>query len=278
MINHDCVPNTRSYTIGDVYVVRAIDDLPAGTEITITYSPHGGTGGVSQERDLNRWLGRVCTCKQCIADDVNDKAGKEQRMKLLNARLRNTSIQAMKVHTGSMENPGPEDNLASLEKLVQDLNETYSASYNGYKVQVADYQIIIGQQVLFGFKPVQFARLWGRAIQYGKQALRNFGISLREDKSVTNGKGGKEAVKQTAPDGLCVLNAPKLMGERAITCMLQIAGLYKYLRDKQAEKDWVLAAYWTDRVITSDSKELFKERYKVVLKTLNAKAIDEVKW
>jgi hypothetical protein len=63
-INHSCCSNTAHSVIGDVLVLRATRDLPAGAELTLAYRPTDGSaaGQAALDADLHRRWAFTCTC------------------------------------------------------------------------------------------------------------------------------------------------------------------------------------------------------------------------
>lgn len=272
-LNHHCVPNTFGSTIGDLYILRAADDLQAGTQLTVSYLD-GELSFFTREQKLPRRLGQPCTCSQCQIDRAEGEASQKKRDDIYQSRVElMRSRMTIMARGGKGPMPTPEENLLAYEKIVRDMNATYPSGYGPIRFDLVEYQVLVGQQTLYAMRGRGWERQWGKAIRYGKDALRCLGVSLREDQTSNKAVG-----YHSAPAGLPILNPPKAKQEFAITCMLQMAGLSKNLGLKKAEKEWILAAYWVDQIITAPSKELFLERYKAVLTGLNAKAIDEATW
>lgn len=80
--NHCCLPNASRAFLGDMMIVRAIKDLAADEEITLTYWPPDTdhlTRRVGYGRDK---FGFWCTCLLCKADEKLDQDTRVRRQKL----------------------------------------------------------------------------------------------------------------------------------------------------------------------------------------------------
>jgi hypothetical protein len=86
LINHSCDPTCRRSFLGDLQIIRAARELPAGTELTFSYL---GTVGKAPEdsRSLNKRLldgwGFECSCPICVEDRELTPAIKNRRLELL---------------------------------------------------------------------------------------------------------------------------------------------------------------------------------------------------
>ncbi|KAF5541141.1 unc-45 like b [Fusarium napiforme] len=64
-INHSCVGNCRRSFIGDMAILRAARDIPAGTELTIPYRPSTDSESYQDvQKGLAKW-GFKCDCELC---------------------------------------------------------------------------------------------------------------------------------------------------------------------------------------------------------------------
>lgn len=81
-INHSCQSNASRSFIGDMQIVRASRDIPAGTEIVFEYAMQEPTETYHkcQER-LANW-GFRCACVTCEANKKTKKATIDRRLKL----------------------------------------------------------------------------------------------------------------------------------------------------------------------------------------------------
>ncbi|RSH90479.1 hypothetical protein EHS25_001084 [Saitozyma podzolica] len=70
LMNHSYIPNTSSFGLGDVMVVRALHDLQKGTEITTSYYP-GEETAASRFDNSVKWSFK-CDSQLCIDDAADD--------------------------------------------------------------------------------------------------------------------------------------------------------------------------------------------------------------
>jgi len=69
--NHSCRPNAAMEATRSSAVVRALMDIPAGSEVTISYLPHQLLDdGTSRRQRLQAGRGFECRCTRCIAEDL----------------------------------------------------------------------------------------------------------------------------------------------------------------------------------------------------------------
>lgn len=82
-INHSCYQNVRRSFIGDMQIVRATRDLPAGTEMAFWYVlPDSETYKERQEKLRQTW-GFQCTCVMCDEEKNTPKKMTKKREALL---------------------------------------------------------------------------------------------------------------------------------------------------------------------------------------------------
>lgn len=184
-------------------------------------------------------------------------------------------MQAFSKH-GKKGLPTPEENFATLEKVVSDMLATYPPGYPAFKPDVVEYQMHVGQQCLYAMRDCAYEQEWARAIKQSKDALRCMGIVLRAE--VSPARLAQNPILSIAPKQLPILNPPIAKAKDAISSMFHLAGLYKNFQRSRAEKEWLLAAYWVDQINAAPSKELFLRRYKDLLVKLDVKVLDEAKW
>jgi hypothetical protein len=80
-INHSCVSNVRRSFIGDMMIVRASQDLEAGTELTFWYQSPVGMSTKKLWEKLDSW-GFVCICALCNDSRETKVAVRMEREKL----------------------------------------------------------------------------------------------------------------------------------------------------------------------------------------------------
>ncbi|SCV57511.1 related to TPR domain protein [Fusarium fujikuroi] len=111
-INHSCVGNCRRSFIGDMQIVRATRDLPAGTELFFCYRlPVPFESYQETQKGLNHW-GFTCGCGLCLSKKATS-GSILQRRKVLADDLRRL-----------LDHPGS-GNEAKASRLLKALEKTY---------------------------------------------------------------------------------------------------------------------------------------------------------
>ena len=111
-INHSCDSNARRSFIGDMQIVRASRNLPAGTEITFWYHmPDHTIAYEKAQKKLENW-GFKCTCTICEQNKSTKKNVKAKRAALLQDLI------------GAFEQRDGAD-LAKAERLLAAIEKTY---------------------------------------------------------------------------------------------------------------------------------------------------------
>ncbi|KAF4973185.1 hypothetical protein FSARC_437 [Fusarium sarcochroum] len=83
-INHSCIGNCRRSMIGDMQIVRAATDLPAGAELFFYYRPPNPLESYQDvQKQLKGW-GFVCQCELCKARKKTSQTVLQRRTELYN--------------------------------------------------------------------------------------------------------------------------------------------------------------------------------------------------
>ena len=64
-INHNCRPNAEVCMEGDRGVLVALDKIPAGSEITISYIETDNINAEQRMNELNYQYYFICECEKC---------------------------------------------------------------------------------------------------------------------------------------------------------------------------------------------------------------------
>ncbi|KAG5754251.1 hypothetical protein H9Q72_006066 [Fusarium xylarioides] len=81
-INHSCVSNCRRSFIGDMQIVRATQDMSAGTELLLSYrTPCAFESYEEVQKHLSTW-GFKCACDLCKSRSKENKTALEKRHKI----------------------------------------------------------------------------------------------------------------------------------------------------------------------------------------------------
>ncbi|KAI0110844.1 TPR domain protein [Nemania sp. FL0031] len=82
-INHSCLGNCRRSFIGDMHIVRACEDLPAGTELRFPYQIPDPKATYDETQKLMSNWGFVCDCPWCLDCKSTTKKTLQKRNSLL---------------------------------------------------------------------------------------------------------------------------------------------------------------------------------------------------
>ncbi|QGI87410.1 hypothetical protein CEK25_002366 [Fusarium fujikuroi] len=86
-INHSCVNNCRRSFIGDMQIIRATQDMSAGTELLLSYrAPCSFESYEEVQHHLSRW-GFKCVCDLCKSRSKEDKKVLEKRSNIYGEAL-----------------------------------------------------------------------------------------------------------------------------------------------------------------------------------------------
>ncbi|KLO95029.1 Uncharacterized protein LW93_3727 [Fusarium fujikuroi] len=86
-INHSCVSNCRRSFIGDMQIIRATQDMSAGTELLLSYrAPCSFESYEEVQHHLSRW-GFKCACDLCKSRSKEDKKVLEKRSNIYGEAL-----------------------------------------------------------------------------------------------------------------------------------------------------------------------------------------------
>ncbi len=121
-LNHSCYYNAERSFIGDVLVLRAARDVPAGAELTIAYRATDGSGAgqAALDAELRRRWGFTCACALCA--DV-----RATRSALLATRdtMTRDILDSLGEHVNSP------DRMEVVRKKIDALAATYASSSTG---------------------------------------------------------------------------------------------------------------------------------------------------
>ncbi|MCJ1470935.1 hypothetical protein MMC07_009583 [Pseudocyphellaria aurata] len=81
-INHSCLPNVERAFIGDMIVIRAAQNLAAGSELTLSYISI--LGGIEERQNSLKVYGFQCDCRRCQIDMDTPPACHLKRDRILN--------------------------------------------------------------------------------------------------------------------------------------------------------------------------------------------------
>ncbi|KAI1262884.1 TPR domain protein [Xylariaceae sp. FL1019] len=136
-INHSCLENCHRSFIGDVQIVRATKDLPAGTELRFAYRPCAPRVTYEETQEhLSTW-GFTCDCQWCTDRNSTPNQKLQARKRLL--RILDVALDGfLKAQDG--EPPLPH----RITRLIGQVSKTYLAREGGVRLELADVLFAVG--------------------------------------------------------------------------------------------------------------------------------------
>ncbi|RSL93841.1 hypothetical protein CDV31_014539 [Fusarium ambrosium] len=131
-MNHSCVSNCRRSFIGDMQIIRATKDLPAGTELTFVYrSPEPLESYQDVQKSLSGWH-FLCGCELCLERKATPDATLEKRRAItenLKRLLNNVAF----------------SRVARARVLLSELDQTYVREEpNAPRLELSQHYIALG--------------------------------------------------------------------------------------------------------------------------------------
>lgn len=132
-MNHSCIANCTRPSIGDMMIVRATEDMPAGTELLTAYAKFELTESDEQcQKKLEQW-GFSCNCYVCE---------KKRKTPSLDRQERQVTIQVLRTLFAS---PAPL-NMVQVRRLLDQVDKTYKKSgQKRLKLELQDVYFDLGQ-------------------------------------------------------------------------------------------------------------------------------------
>ncbi|KAK2752056.1 TPR domain-containing protein [Colletotrichum kahawae] len=135
-INHSCFENCCRSFIGDVMIVRASRDMPAGTELVFCYqSPETGDDYKATQKRLSSW-GFTCDCELCL-----DKKATPKAVFLKRKALREDLIQAI---TGCGVRTSPAQERKCL-RILGELDQCYPSHEGAPRLEHWDAYVALSR-------------------------------------------------------------------------------------------------------------------------------------
>ena len=207
-MNHSCLPNAHRSFIGDLMILRAIRDIPRGTEICVAYRSDSHDVDKRHE-DLQKW-GFQCSCGLCDADVKSSAAQRSTR----NTISESICIFVQKNVITRQSRPS-NDTFAEAEVLLQQITATYPEDiYHGLP------RLAIVPMDEWFVRAYSVMGCHGKVIQYASAVLRDLGYQFR--------LGGSDVIFDRAN---CILSP------LAVDSLMYIAGVkyaqgYKLVGEK----------------------------------------------
>ncbi|KAJ3956710.1 hypothetical protein N0V92_006722 [Colletotrichum tropicale] len=177
-INHSCLENCCRSFIGDVMIVRASRDMPAGTELVFCYqSIDVGDDYKATQKRFSRW-GFTCECELCLDKKMTPKAVFMKRQ-----ALREDMLQALRGCKTSLA-----QELKAL-RLVRELDQSYPSREGALRLGSWDGYLSLGKCSLARGKMRE-------ALERTVKALEATGFIFENTSMEDMRKGSKPAIKR----------------------------------------------------------------------------------
>ena len=113
-VNHSCYSNARRSFIGDVLILRATRNIPAGQEISFWYALAKADHSFDKTQEKSQNWDLKCSCEICSHDQETSNKKKKKRAALL--KEWDVAAKHVLVETG----------LANIERLLAAIEQTYT--------------------------------------------------------------------------------------------------------------------------------------------------------
>ncbi|KAG9046747.1 hypothetical protein FS837_003768 [Tulasnella sp. UAMH 9824] len=235
LFNHSCLPNAFWYCLGDVMIIRATCNIPAGDEVFLSYGAEGDSYLSRGEDSYFRLLGS-CNCPLCVRDRQAGESVCNQREQISTDVESCTTISAVLSH-------------------IKKLEETFKgyASADQYSMFMANEQLanlyISNSNIDDGLRTL-FKRLEYLGLKVTDTSLRG---PLPGSSQTTL------PIKLTAIGGSY---AGKLLGQSGVDLCLYISNAFgEDFNDQIRASKWRLSAEWLHDKSYGGGTELFTARY-----------------
>ncbi|GFZ43667.1 hypothetical protein JCM24511_01387 [Saitozyma sp. JCM 24511] len=238
LMNHSCIPNTSSFSLGDLMVVRALHDLQKGTEITTSYFP-GDEPAASRFDKSTKWSSK-CDCQLCTDDAAEDHSRRAKMLLAEFAPLMDRSRQIF--HSFSFPRSLVESELTreDIQRFARRLDETYGIRRLAPKPDT--YQVWRVLSDHFSHCDV------GSAIETEIKGLVSVGNEV-----------ASRAQRQA--HGRTIQRLGQFGGDASVISMLLVSKMYHSIENKTDAVAWAKTAFWADEVLYGCGREVFLKRF-----------------
>lgn len=146
-INHSCVGNCRRTFIGDMQIVRATRDIPAGTELQFTYRPAKAMESYEEVQEGLKHWGFLCECKLCRERKTTPRTILKER-----AALR-------KLFGKAITGPGP-TKITKSSAILEKMEKTYSTTNSSpIRMELWDPYLAVGGHLLAAHRSAEAVKM-----------------------------------------------------------------------------------------------------------------------
>ncbi|KAG8897734.1 hypothetical protein FRC00_003862 [Tulasnella sp. 408] len=236
LFNHSCSPNASWYTLGDVMIIRAICDIPAGDEVFLSYGPEGDSYlSRAKSNCLARVLGS-CNCALCVRDRQAGESVCNQREQI-SAKIQScTTISAALSHIKNLE--GTFKGYAAADQYAM-----FMANKKLADLYIANSNLDDGIRTLFK--------------RLGYLGLKVTDTSLRGP--LPGSSQTTLPIKLAATEGS---HAKRSLERDGVDLCLYISTTFGVdFKDPIRESKWQMSAEWLHDKCYGGGRELFRARY-----------------
>ncbi|KZL64276.1 tpr domain-containing protein [Colletotrichum incanum] len=163
--NHACLPNANRSFIGDMLIVTATVDIPAGTEITHIYLPPKAAYLLRMPQFRHSW-GFVCSCTLCEGES---KSPTEQHKRRNVALAEIEAIIRKKRPTRFY----PDASIRQIEKLANRLSALHEPEvYDDLSLP----RLMLVWPTMWLVEVWHTRKQWNKVVKWGNEVFRNFGF------------------------------------------------------------------------------------------------------
>ncbi|KAI9339374.1 hypothetical protein BDR26DRAFT_803228, partial [Obelidium mucronatum] len=258
LINHSCLYNATWRNFGDVQVIRALNDIPAGTEISVSYVVDGEY--LEREKNLVHFFppGEQCSCELCVMDRAEGKTCLKNRSLILD------DLEAL-------PRIGPKSTRAQIAKRLEQIDKLIDKIKGTYKSERPTssrhemYTLYQSKSFAYGNMAIEnrlgYQECYANVIAAEKMGLECLGVKFQ--------KQSKKTPNHKNPASLPISCAPQFRSHMGTCSMLQIAVAHKSRGEAKAARAWVQAAVWVHSLVAGGNGELFAACYGGMIKKLN---------
>ncbi|KAF6798893.1 tpr domain protein [Colletotrichum sojae] len=141
-INHSCLGNCRRSFIGDMMIIRAAQDMEAGSELLFCYRPpKPGDDYQTTQKAIANW-GFVCQCELCEDKKAMSKQTFQKRKGLLQDLRHVMKVRGNAVHGNANQVE------AKALRLLEQLETCYPKRIGATRLELWDFYLALGQSRL----------------------------------------------------------------------------------------------------------------------------------
>ncbi|OBZ76733.1 hypothetical protein A0H81_03834 [Grifola frondosa] len=227
LLNHSCAGNATWHCFGDVMVIRAVQPIQAGTEITHHYTADASY--VDRCASLKKHMLSSCDCWLC-KEDLGDGEDAIQRRHALYSQF--------------MGGDAHRYSLTKLRALEKELYSTYAESRGPIRPMTAAFLFAIANRL-------RSSGAQRDAIGEEIQALKNLGFKVLNGTGSSSLNGDRQLPIETD-------NIPSTTPfQEPVASMIRIAKGYMELEDKKKAGSWLRASLWVLDVVVGGGRELY---------------------